>query len=63
MMSRAERKLDDERKVTVCSNCLRASCWQGVLMCEHSRQASTLQYPVRTLRRLAKESPSYWRAQ
>lgn len=59
-MNRKERQRDDARKVTVCSVCLRASCWQGVELCDKARGASTLEYPVRTLRKLAKEPESYW---
>lgn len=62
-MSRRERERDDARMVTVCAVCLRASCWQGVLLCEKSRNASTIKYPVRTLRKLKKESPTYWEGQ
>jgi hypothetical protein len=49
--------------VTVCSECLRASCWQGVYYCEKARTAGTREMTVATLRRLHLEHPRYWRAQ
>ena len=50
----------DDRRVMVCASCLRASCWQGLLYCDEARTASTTVMTVRALRRLARESPSYW---
>lgn len=47
----------DDRKVTVCSACLTASCWHGELMCERSRNASTIRVSRRMLNKLGKEHP------
>lgn len=48
------------RKVTVCSKCLRASCWQGHFYCDDSRSAGTVEKTVDDLERLGREHPSYW---
>lgn len=50
----------DVEKVTVCSNCLRASCWQGIFMCDESRSAGTVEKDVQELTELNLEHPSYW---
>lgn len=49
-----------ERLITVCSECLRASCWHGEFMCEMSRNAGTVKKGERELDRLAIEHPSYY---
>jgi hypothetical protein len=50
----------DNRLVAVCSECLRASCWQGALVCSEAGWATMMQKSVSELRRLAYEDPSYW---
>lgn len=50
----------DVEKVTVCSSCLRATCWQGMFMCDESRYASTVEKDVQELAELNLEHPSYW---
>ena len=52
--------LDDDLLVTVCAECLRASCWQAVFQCEAWRTASTKQMRVAELRALALESSHHW---
>ena len=47
-------------KVTVCDNCLQASCWQGEFMCEGSREAGTTDLPISELKKLGYEHPFYW---
>lgn len=47
--------------VTVCDECLRACCWQGVFYCERYKTAGTTQKTVAELRALALEHPDYWR--
>lgn len=47
--------------VTVCSECLKASCWQGIFMCDNSRNAGTVQKTKAELRKLNREHPSYWK--
>ena len=46
--------------VTVCSNCLQASCWQGIFMCYESDKAGTVEKTREELKRLDLEHPSYW---
>lgn len=46
--------------ITVCAACLKASCWQGVWMCEEARGADITQKTVAELTDLALEHPDYW---
>jgi hypothetical protein len=46
--------------VTVCDNCLQASCWQGIFMCWESRDAGTVEMTVSELRLLSLEHERYW---
>lgn len=46
--------------VTVCSNCLRAACWQGAYMCDEYVLSGTVNKTVGELSRLKLEHPSYW---
>jgi hypothetical protein len=48
---------DDNRKVTVCSECLQATCWQGIFCCDNYRDAGTVDLPVWALQKLALENP------
>ena len=52
--------VSEDRLVTVCSECLRASCWLGSFYCEKYRQAGTVQKSVRVLRELSREHEDYW---
>ena len=45
---------------TVCGECLRASCWQGVFMCENSTTVESYQIDIEYLRSRNLEHPSYW---
>jgi hypothetical protein len=36
--------------ITVCDKCHRASCWQGIFMCDAARTADTRQMTVAQLR-------------
>lgn len=49
--------MNTDRKVTVCSACLTASCWHGKFMCDRSRNASTIRVSRSTLDKLGKEHP------
>ena len=53
---------EEDRVVTVCDECLRASCWQGVFMCDRARNAGTTKQTVAQLRELDRENPDYWKA-
>jgi len=52
--------MDEEKSVTVCSECLCASCWHGEFMCEEARFAKTVEMPIAQLKVLALENPEYW---
>ena len=47
--------------VTVCSKCLRASCWQGEFYCDDYRTAGIVQKTRKELRALKREHPDYWK--
>lgn len=50
-----------EKEITVCAECLRASCWNGIFMCDKARQTGT-GLIIKTRRELIKlglEDPSY----
>lgn len=47
--------LPDGWKVTVCSACLHASCWQGEFMCMDAPGAGTKEMTIGALRALAKQ--------
>jgi hypothetical protein len=59
-MSTDLRKIKDEDRVTVCDNCLQASCWQGIFMCDEARDAGVVVKTVAELRKLKLENESYW---
>lgn len=48
------------RTVTVCSACLRASCWHGEFMCSEARSAGTREMAASDLDALGKEHPSHY---
>lgn len=52
--------IDNDEKVTVCSECHRAACWHGTFMCEESRNASTVEMTVAELRELKLEHENWW---
>lgn len=54
-------ELKDDHRVTVCDRCLQASCWQGVFMCDESREAGIVVKTVGELRKLNREHSDYWR--
>lgn len=49
-----------KRLVTVCSSCLRASCWQGSFYCDDAKSAATVEKTVGELADASREHPSYW---
>ena len=49
-----------DRKVTVCSACLRAVCWHGEMMCDDAGAAGTVEKTVRELNALKREHQSYY---
>ena len=50
----------EDRLVTVCDKCLRASCWHGEFMCDDARSAGTVQKTVAQLRSLRLEHPHHF---
>lgn len=54
-------------KVTVCDNCFRACCWQGIFMCDESRHAGTVDKTIGELKKIVDcdgetpEHPSYYK--
>jgi hypothetical protein len=47
-------------KVVVCAECLQATCWYGLFMCEKSRWCDMKTMTVAELRKLGLEHESYW---
>lgn len=50
-----------DETITVCSRCLRACCWQGILLCDDSGDAGTVEKTVAELDALGLEHSSYYR--
>jgi len=57
------KELKDTTLITVCSACLRASCWAGEFMCQQSYHAGSVTKTVEELRGLNLESPDQWKKQ
>ena len=49
------------KTITVCDECLQASCWQGTFMCDRSINAGTVEKTIEELNKLSLEHPSYWK--
>ncbi len=47
----------DDRKITVCAECLTASCWHGEFMCDRSRNAGITTRLASELDALGREHP------
>ena len=47
--------------ITVCSNCLRASCWLGYFYCDEYKTAGIIEKSISELKELQLESPDYWK--
>jgi len=62
-MTRSTPPEEKNRAITVCSACLRASCWHGHFPCEDSLLAATTRLTVYELDRLGREHPSQYLAQ
>ena len=48
-------------KITVCSKCLCASCWQGIFYCDEYKTAGTVEKTVEELTKLNLENSDYWK--
>lgn len=51
----------DSEKVTVCSECLTACCWQGLFYCEKFQNSGTVEKTPDELRALNLENECYWK--
>ena len=59
-MENKELDILGETKVTVCSSCLKASCWNYIFLCEDYQIAGTIEKTVKELYQLNKEHPDYF---
>ena len=51
-----------EEKITVCSECMRACCWQGHFMCDEAYGAAgTVEVEIEKLRELDLEHENWWK--
>lgn len=55
------RKQLEKLSVTVCAECLCASCWQGMFMCEKARMAGPTQRTGSQLAKLGREHSDWWK--
>jgi hypothetical protein len=53
-------QLPKEETVTVCADCLKASCWQGEFYCDDYKSAGTVEKTMTELLELDREHWSYW---
>lgn len=60
-LAKQEAPLEDLALVTVCSECLRASCWQGKFYCDNYQTAGAVQKTIAELKELDLENPDYWK--
>ena len=61
VLPRALDAAEDDRLVTVCAACLKASCWNYEFVCEDYRTANVVEKTVAELRALGLEHPDYWK--
>ena len=59
-MSKGELGLSPDTLVTVCAECLTASCWHYKFVCEKYRTADIVQKTVAELMELGREHPDNW---
>ena len=52
--------MSDQRKVMVCDECLRASCWYGELHCGNAVFAGAKVLKIAELEPLRREHPDNW---
>lgn len=51
----------NNKKVTVCGNCFKASCWKGYFMCDESQFAGTVEKTIDELKELGLEDSDAWK--
>lgn len=49
------------KRITVCAECLRASCWQGNYVCQKYMTADTVKKTIARLVKLNLEHECYWK--
>lgn len=59
MTNQIETTEDQKELITVCDKCLKASCWHGIFMCDHSQFAGTVEKTREELIKLGREHPDY----
>ncbi len=47
--------------IYVCTNCLMASCWAGIFMCDEARTAGLYRARIADLKKLGREHECYMR--
>lgn len=52
-----------KKKIMVCANCLRASCYYGEFYCEDYKTANTTIKTIGELRKLKLENSDYWKSE
>ena len=53
-------ELPSDLMITVCAECLQASCWQYIFLCDKYKTANVIELPVKRLKELGREHPDYW---
>lgn len=53
------RGMDDNDMIPVCANCLRASCWQAIFVCDQYQTADVIYKRRGDLAKRGLEHPSY----
>lgn len=53
--------MSDNDQITVCAECLQASCWQGIFMCYESGNADIVKRTRKELVAMGIEHPSYFK--
>lgn len=48
------------KTITVCNKCFRASCWQGIFMCDESYNAGITEMTIPQLKEKDLEHEQYW---
>jgi hypothetical protein len=48
-------------EITVCSQCLRACCWQLVFRCDKADRGVATKMHIATAQKLGLEHPDFWR--
>lgn len=53
--------MSEERLIRVCDKCLRASCWQGVFLCDEAQGAGVISKTILELELLDLEHSDFWK--